>query len=72
MRTSGDFDGYWRATLSQVGDDVQVALLWRVTVLRPILKALAPLLRPAFAWNQRWTTPRGEAGLRAPRGRLTR
>jgi len=22
------------------------------------------LLWPAFAWNHRWTTPRGEAGLR--------
>jgi len=35
-----------------------------VTVLRPILRLLAPLLRPAFAWNHRWTTPRGEKGLR--------
>ena len=65
VRTIGDFEGLWRATLSQVGPDVHVALLWQVTVLRPILKALAPLLRPAFAWNHRWTTPRGEAGLRA-------
>lgn len=40
-------------------------LTWEVTVERPILRLLAPLLRPAFAWNHRWTTPRGEAGLRA-------
>jgi hypothetical protein len=43
---------------------VHVDLVWEVTVLRPILRRLAPLLKPAFAWNRRWTTPRGEKGLR--------
>jgi len=64
VKTIGDFDGLWRAELSPAGDGTHVALTWQVTVLRPILKFLAPLLRPAFAWNHRWTTPRGEAGLR--------
>lgn len=64
VRTIGDFDGLWSATLSQHAGDVHVAIIWQVTVLRPILKFLAPLLRPAFAWNHRWTTPRGEKGLR--------
>ena len=35
-----------------------------MTGLRPILRLLAPLLRPAFACAHRWTTPRGEYGLR--------
>ena len=64
VRTIGDFDGLWSATLTQTETGVRVDLVWEVTVLRPILRFLAPLLRPAFAWNHRWTTPRGEKGLR--------
>lgn len=65
VRTKGDFDGVWRASLSPEGNGTRVDLVWEVTVERPILRLLSPLLRPAFAWNHRWTTPRGEAGLRA-------
>jgi hypothetical protein len=64
VKTVGDFDGLWSATLSPRGHGVHVDIVWQVTVLRPILRVLAPLLRPAFAWNHRWTTPRGENGLR--------
>ena len=64
VKTIGDFDGLWSATLTQTETGVSVDLVWEVTVLRPILRLLAPLLRPAFAWNHRWTTPRGEKGLR--------
>jgi hypothetical protein len=64
VKTIGDFDGLWSATLTQTDTGVSVDLVWEVTVLRPILRFLAPLLRPAFAWNHRWTTPRGEKGLR--------
>lgn len=64
VKSIGDFEGLWTATLSQQGTNVRVDIIWQVTVLRPILKFLAPLLRPAFAWNHRWTTPRGEKGLR--------
>jgi hypothetical protein len=64
VRTVGDFEGLWTATLFQENNNVRVDIVWQVTVLRPILKFLAPLLRPAFAWNHRWTTPRGEKGLR--------
>jgi hypothetical protein len=64
VRTSGDFDGHWRAVLRPEGEGTHIDLTWKVMVERPILRLLAPLLRPAFAWNHRWTTPRGEAGLR--------
>ena len=64
VKTIGDFEGLWSATLSQRGSGVHVDLVWQVTVVRPILKFLAPLVRPAFAWNHRWTTPRGGQGLR--------
>lgn len=64
VKTIGDFDGLWSASLSPSETGVHVDVVWEVTVLRPILRRLAPLLRPAFAWNHRWTTPRGEKGLR--------
>ncbi|HLH48024.1 MAG TPA: SRPBCC family protein [Roseiarcus sp.] len=64
VKTVGDFDGLWSATLSPRDRGVHVDIIWQVTVLRPILRLLAPLLRPAFAWNHHWTTPRGEKGLR--------
>ena len=64
VKTGGDFDGLWRAVLTPSGKGTHVDLTWQVLVERPILKFFAPLLRPAFAWNHRWTTPRGEAGLR--------
>jgi hypothetical protein len=63
VRTRGDFDGLWIADIAERDGGVRVDLVWQVTVLRPILRRLAPLLRPLFAWNHRWTTPRGEQGL---------
>jgi hypothetical protein len=63
VRTMGDFDGLWTADISERDGGVRIDLVWEVSVLRPILRRLAPLLRPLFAWNHRWTTPRGEAGL---------
>ncbi|MBM3578834.1 MAG: hypothetical protein FJX40_14570 [Alphaproteobacteria bacterium] len=64
VHTYGDLDGAWRATLTQRGDDVHVALLFEVRIDRPGMRFLAPLLRPLFALNHYWTTPRGEKGLR--------
>jgi hypothetical protein len=63
VRTMGDFDGIWTAEISERDGGVRVDLVWQVTVLRPLLRRLAPLLWPLFAWNHRWTTPRGERGL---------
>lgn len=63
VRTTGDFNGLWRAVLTPKGAGTHVDLTWEVVVERPLLRRLSPLLRPAFAWNHRWTTPRGEAGL---------
>jgi hypothetical protein len=64
VKTVGDFDGRWSAFLAPREGGVHVDLVWEVTVVHPILRLLAPLLHPAFAWNHRWTTPRGEKGLR--------
>ena len=65
VKTFGDFEGRWSATLTKRPEGAHVDLVWEVTVEKPALKRLAPLLRPLFAWNHRWTTPRGERGLRA-------
>jgi hypothetical protein len=61
-KTVGDFDGRWSAMLTARGKGTHVDLIWEVTLLHPVLRRLAPLLRPLFAWNHRWTTPRGEKG----------
>ena len=65
VKTSGDLDGAWSATLSRKDGGVRVDLVFEVTIERPGMRVLAPLLRPLFALNHYWTTPRGEKGLRA-------
>ena len=57
VRTSGDFDGVWTATLCDEAG-VRVDLVWEVAVLRPILKRFAPLLRPLFALKSSLDTAR--------------
>jgi len=60
----GDFEGVWTATLSDIeGGGTRVDINWQVTVKKRLIAYLSPLLKPLFAWNHRWTTPRGEAGL---------
>ena len=65
VKTYGDFSGVWRATFSAEAGGTRVDLDWQVTVEKPLIRWLSPLLKPLFAWNHTWTTPRGEAGLRA-------
>lgn len=65
VKVIGDFDGRWRAALSPKNGGTHVDLTWETELKRPWMKTLAPLLRPIFAWNHYWTTPRGEAGLKA-------
>ncbi|MDQ5829860.1 MAG: hypothetical protein M3324_08395 [Actinomycetota bacterium] len=64
VRTVGDFVGVWRATLSSEPGGTRVDIDWRVVVEKPLIRSLSPFLKPLFAWNHSWTTPRGEAGLR--------
>jgi hypothetical protein len=65
VATSGDLSGAWRATLTQEDWGVRADLLFTVEIDRPGMRLVAPLLRPLFALNHYWTTPRGEKGLRA-------
>ena len=63
VKASGDFDGIWRAELRRDGDGTRVVIDWQVTVDKPLIRYLSWLLKPVFAWNHCWTTPRGERGL---------
>jgi hypothetical protein len=66
VKIEGDFDGRWSATLRATETSgTHVDLVWETTLKRPWMRRFAPLLRPLFAWNHYWTTPRGEAGLKA-------
>lgn len=65
VRIQGDLDGTWRAVLSADGRGTRVDIEEQVMAEKPLLRVLSPLLKPVFAWNHYWTTPRGEAGLTA-------
>jgi hypothetical protein len=65
VRAYGDFKGIWRATFSPTPTGTRIDIDWRVTVSKPVIRFTGWLLKPLFAWNHRWTMPRGEAGLLA-------
>jgi len=65
VRIHGDLEGVWRATFSPQGDGTRVDIEEQVIARKPLIRLFSPLLKPLFAWNHYWTTPRGEAGLRA-------
>jgi len=66
VRTSGDLEGTWRATLSSDGvGGTYVDIIQEVIARKPVIRLLSPLLKPVFAWNHYWTSPRGQSGLRA-------
>ena len=65
VKVGGDLTGTWTATLRPEGTGTRVVLEERVLASKPLLRTFSPLLKPLFAWNHRWTTPRGEAGLTA-------
>ena len=65
VRTDGDLDGVWRATLSVEGGGTRIDIEQQVMAQKPLIRLFSPFLKPLFTWNHYWTTPRGEAGLRA-------
>ena len=65
VKALGDFEGLWRAVVLPHGNGSRVDTDWQVTVQKPLIRFFSPILKPLFAWNHRWTTPRGEAGLRS-------
>lgn len=61
----GDLNGTWRATLSAHDGGTRVDIEEQVIAAKPLIRVFSPVLKPLFAWNHYWTTPRGEAGLKA-------
>jgi hypothetical protein len=50
-RARGELDGTGRWTLKRDGEGTQVRYDWQIDITRPWQVALAPVLRPLFAWN---------------------
>ena len=61
---SGDFEGHGRWNFAPSGLWTDVVFDWEITVHKPLLRVLAPLLRPSLAANHRWAMRRGEESLR--------
>jgi len=63
----GDVDGDLRGrgtwTLTPTATGTHVRFDWRVYADRPLLRALTPVLRPAFRWNHAWAIARAMDGL---------
>jgi|Tabmets5t2r1_1033131.scaffolds.fasta_scaffold17260_2 mannose-6-phosphate isomerase-like protein (cupin superfamily)/uncharacterized protein YndB with AHSA1/START domain len=54
--------GTWTLTATP-GGETHVSFEWIVHADRPLLRALTPLLRPAFRWNHNWAIARAMEGL---------
>src|SRR4051794_2772482 len=60
----GDLRGHGRWTLTETpSGGTHVRFDWRVYADRPLLRALTPVLRPAFRWNHAWAIARAREGL---------
>jgi len=60
----GDLRGVGTWKLDDTGGQVNVEYTWSVDLDRGWMRALLPVLRPAFAWNHNAVMAAGEAGLR--------
>jgi len=67
-RATGELNGVGIWTLTPDGDDTAVRYDWRVDLGKPWMRVLAPILRPAFAWNHNVLMGWGEADLRTRLG----
>jgi uncharacterized protein YndB with AHSA1/START domain len=64
IEASGDLIGVGVWTLRQDGGEADLTYDWRVSVGKPWLRRLRPLLRPLLAANHDWVMARGLDGLR--------
>jgi quercetin dioxygenase-like cupin family protein/uncharacterized protein YndB with AHSA1/START domain len=60
---TGDLRGRGTWTLTPDGDRTHVRFDWHVFADRPLLRALTPILRPAFRANHAWAIARARDGL---------
>jgi uncharacterized protein YndB with AHSA1/START domain/quercetin dioxygenase-like cupin family protein len=60
----GDLRGHGKWTLTDNGNGgTHVRFDWQVFADKPLLRALTPILRPAFRWNHAWAIARAREGL---------
>jgi hypothetical protein len=63
-RARGELDGVGLWTFDGDETRTHVRYDWRVDLIKPWMRVLAPLLRPVFAWNHNKVMSWGEAGAR--------
>jgi uncharacterized protein YndB with AHSA1/START domain/quercetin dioxygenase-like cupin family protein len=59
----GDLRGLGTWTLTPTATGTHVRFDWKVYADRKLLRALTPVLRPAFRWNHNWAIERAVEGL---------
>jgi hypothetical protein len=64
LRVWGDFNGTGEWSLVQDGAWTDITYDWQISVAKPLVRYLSPLLKPLFASNHRWAMRRGEESLR--------
>ncbi len=62
-RSRGQLQGEGLWLLREEGGGTAVTYVWRVSLERPWMRALAPLLAPLFRWNHDAVMRAGQAGL---------
>lgn len=62
-RATGELEGTGRWTFTPEGEATLVRYDWEIETTRRWMNALAPLLRPAFAWNHDYVMRSGARGL---------
>ena len=67
-RATGELNGVGIWTLTSDGDITTVRDDWRVDLGKAWMRAFAPILRPAFAWNHNVLMGWGEADLKTRLG----
>jgi uncharacterized protein YndB with AHSA1/START domain len=60
---AGELSGLGRWRLFEENSDTAVVYEWEVGTTKRWMNALAPLARPAFAWNHDWVMRNGGLGL---------
>jgi hypothetical protein len=63
VAATGDLAGAGRWTFRQDGPEVELTYDWRVVAVKPLVRRLSWLLRPAFSANHHWAMARGEESL---------
>lgn len=64
LAASGDLNGSGHWAFEQDGPEVVITYDWRVEATKPLLRRLAPILKPAFKANHVWAMARGEESLK--------